>query len=191
MNETSRAVAIEKAMLLFWKNGYAATTMRDIQRCLDMRPGSVYSAFGGKDELYEKSLRLYSDMVLTNICGNFEVASSAIEGLIQSVNFIIFPNNYRPSHICFLVKSVTELESASPYLTGIALNGLEFVRVELERQIEQVIKEDKNAQKQDKTELSILVQSQIIGLKTMLSLGCSEAQIGGMVSGMIRKIVLS
>lgn len=189
MNAENRALAVEKAMRLFWQNGYAATTMRDIQRCLDMRPGSVYAAFGGKDELYEKSLYLYSDMVLTKTCGKFDTAGNTLEGLIDSVNYIICPGDDSPSHICFLVKSVTELEATSPHLTEIALKSLEQVRGELERQIGRVIQQEKITQDEDVKTLSVLLQSQIIGLKAMLSIGYSEAQIRGMVAGMVHKII--
>ncbi|MGB0944737.1 MAG: TetR/AcrR family transcriptional regulator, partial [Marinomonas sp.] len=56
-----RALAIEKATQLFWKLGFQATKMRDLQEELDMRPGSIYAAFGNKEALFKICLLNYAE----------------------------------------------------------------------------------------------------------------------------------
>lgn len=189
MNEAARAISIERAMNLFWQNGYAATTMRDLQKSLDMRPGSVYSAFGGKDELYAESLRNYSMMVLQNIQAGFQRAATPFEGIVASVKFIIFPYSNCPSQICFLIKSVTELEYCSPELADIALEGLVAVRNELEAQIGQIAEVENMTSTSTHGDLAMLIQAQIIGLKAMLSMGFTDTQVDDAVEKMINKIL--
>jgi TetR/AcrR family transcriptional regulator, transcriptional repressor for nem operon len=48
-----------KAMELFWEKGYNATSMQDIVTCLGINRGSLYDTFGGKQNLFDKSLSLY------------------------------------------------------------------------------------------------------------------------------------
>lgn len=48
-----------QALHLFWRQGYNATSMSDIKSELELNPGSIYSAFGSKRELYIKSLEMY------------------------------------------------------------------------------------------------------------------------------------
>ena len=50
-----------QALQLFWRQGYHATSMADIKAELDLYPGSIYSAFGNKRELYIKALDLYQE----------------------------------------------------------------------------------------------------------------------------------
>lgn len=47
---------IEKAKNLYWEKGYHATSMRNLQDVVDMRPGSIYAAFGSKDNLFKEAL---------------------------------------------------------------------------------------------------------------------------------------
>jgi len=52
-----------KALELFWRQGYHATSMADIKSELALNPGSLYAAFGNKRELYIKSLEMYQENV--------------------------------------------------------------------------------------------------------------------------------
>ncbi len=54
-----RAVALEQAMLLFWRHGYEATSLSDLTRALGVTPPSIYSAFGNKKALFLEAVDLY------------------------------------------------------------------------------------------------------------------------------------
>lgn len=49
------------AELLFWRRGVAATGIQDVVTATGLSRSSLYNAFGGKDELYARSLRRYLD----------------------------------------------------------------------------------------------------------------------------------
>ncbi|MFZ3076621.1 MAG: helix-turn-helix domain-containing protein, partial [Psychrobacter glacincola] len=49
----NRHEALERAIQLFWQKGFHATSLKDIEQALDMRPGSIYAAFGNKDGLFQ------------------------------------------------------------------------------------------------------------------------------------------
>lgn len=55
-----RQDAIQKATDLFWEKGFHATSMRNIQQAMDMRPGSIYASFGSKEGLFQESLQHYA-----------------------------------------------------------------------------------------------------------------------------------
>jgi len=50
---------LDRAVDLFWVNGFAATSMEDLVNHLGINRGSLYSTFGSKQELYERSLERY------------------------------------------------------------------------------------------------------------------------------------
>ncbi|WP_238062442.1 helix-turn-helix domain-containing protein [Psychrobacter sp. Ps3] len=52
--------ALEHAIALFWQKGFHATSLKDIEHALDMRPGSIYAAFGNKDGLFQEALDYYA-----------------------------------------------------------------------------------------------------------------------------------
>src|SRR5689334_5198065 len=53
--------AVERAMGLFWKQGYRATPMPRLTELLGIGSGSLYAAFGSKDGLYAQALRRYCE----------------------------------------------------------------------------------------------------------------------------------
>ena len=57
-----RDVLIDRARTLFWRQGWAGTSMRDLERELNLRPGSFYAAFGSKDALYGLALDRYAQL---------------------------------------------------------------------------------------------------------------------------------
>lgn len=54
-----RAVALEQAMLLFWRHGYEATSLSDLTHAMGVTPPSIYSAFGNKKALFLEAVELY------------------------------------------------------------------------------------------------------------------------------------
>ncbi|WP_190127157.1 TetR/AcrR family transcriptional regulator [Streptomyces inusitatus] len=46
-------------MYAFWRQGYRATSTRDLSDCTGVGPSSLYNAFGDKRQLYLRALRHY------------------------------------------------------------------------------------------------------------------------------------
>ena len=51
--------ALDRAMRLFWRNGYLGTSISDLTEALGISRASLYAAFGNKEELYKKALDRY------------------------------------------------------------------------------------------------------------------------------------
>ncbi|WP_177228694.1 MULTISPECIES: TetR/AcrR family transcriptional regulator [Amycolatopsis] len=54
-----REAALDKAIRLFWRRGYEATSVRDLTEELGIGAPSLYSAFGDKQRLFAEALRVY------------------------------------------------------------------------------------------------------------------------------------
>ncbi|WP_431923575.1 TetR/AcrR family transcriptional regulator [Nonomuraea jabiensis] len=54
-------VAVEHAMQVFWRKGYASTTPQDLVDALGIGKGSLYNTFGSKHALFEAALSRYRD----------------------------------------------------------------------------------------------------------------------------------
>lgn len=53
--------ALEKAMLVFWQNGYEGASLPDLTEAMGISRTSMYAAFGNKEELFRKALVRYAD----------------------------------------------------------------------------------------------------------------------------------
>lgn len=54
-----RDAALDKAVRLFWRRGYEATSMRELTTELGIGAPSLYHAFGDKQQLFAEALRHY------------------------------------------------------------------------------------------------------------------------------------
>ncbi|WLI75046.1 TetR/AcrR family transcriptional regulator [Kosakonia sp. H02] len=68
--EFDRTEALNKAMLVFWRKGYTATSMNDLYEAMGIKSPSLYAAFGGKEDLYDEVLRHYEQCIAPLIWGD-------------------------------------------------------------------------------------------------------------------------
>ncbi len=54
-----RDQALERALDLFWRNGYEGASLSDLTQAMGINPPSLYAAFGNKEELFCKALDRY------------------------------------------------------------------------------------------------------------------------------------
>ncbi|WP_297086470.1 TetR/AcrR family transcriptional regulator [uncultured Draconibacterium sp.] len=51
---------LEKAMNVFWENGYETTSMHQLEKAMGINKFSIYASFGSKSGLLEKSISCYA-----------------------------------------------------------------------------------------------------------------------------------
>ena len=81
-----REAALQKAMLLFWRHGYEATSLHDLTSALGVKPSSIYSVFGDKKRLFLEAVYLYLSGPITSetIIDNAANAREAALGLLHA-----------------------------------------------------------------------------------------------------------
>lgn len=111
-----REEVLQKAMELFWKNGYHATSMQDLVDHLGINRASMYNTFGGKEKLFLEAFRLYQKMG-SNYFKNFE-------GILQRKKVRAFLEDFFKGELkavkkdkdrkgCMVVNVATELSNQS------------------------------------------------------------------------------
>lgn len=73
---------LEKAMNLFWNNGYENTSMQMLEKEMGINKFSIYSSFGNKHSLFLESLKNYKSKVSV-ILEKFKNASNGVEDIKQ------------------------------------------------------------------------------------------------------------
>jgi AcrR family transcriptional regulator len=173
-----RQDAVKKATDLFWKKGFHATSMRDLQEKIDMRPGSIYASFGSKEGLFKAALHCYADASRARIQDQVEKTPSplaALKGFIR--NAVLGIEGRPPNEMCMLVKTVLELTEDNADLQQEAkdlLKGLERYFAELLQQAQQDQELDPTL---DAQRLARFLQMQLIGMRAYARANNNREQV--------------
>ncbi|GAA0821742.1 TetR/AcrR family transcriptional regulator [Colwellia asteriadis] len=57
-----KKAALEKAMIVFWCNGYSGTSLADLTEAMGINKSSLYAAFGNKEALFNQVLDFYLEL---------------------------------------------------------------------------------------------------------------------------------
>ena len=82
----NRNAALNEAMLLFWRHGYEATSLRDLTAAMGVTPPSIYAAFGDKKRLFLEAVDRYLSGPVTSdtIIEEAATARDAAWGLLRA-----------------------------------------------------------------------------------------------------------
>ncbi|MGF1671597.1 MAG: TetR/AcrR family transcriptional regulator [Balneolaceae bacterium] len=99
----------EKAMMLFWKNGYKATSVRMLEEEMGINQFSIYSSFDSKMNLFIQSLRRYRQ----NVRKGFLKILIESDGSIEDIRLFMnrFVDSVRTGNTpagCLIANTATE-----------------------------------------------------------------------------------
>lgn len=161
-----RNKVLHRAMELFWARGYHNTSLKDLERALDMRPGSIYAAFGSKEALFCATLDRYASIGQGNLADTLASARSPIAGLAAHVRMLgRLMSGDPPSRACMLVKTLLETPDNDPVLR----RSVERMMREVETAFADAFRDARNAGEippgSDPERLAARLQASIFGLR--------------------------
>lgn len=157
-----RDETLDKAMLLFWSNGYDGTTLKDLELCLDLRPGSIYSSFGSKELFYLEALDAYVKKTATNLNNCFEKLGFS-EGLKLFIKEAMY-NQEGPS-VCMIGKTISDNTPRNIGLKKKAIGKLKQFEMLLLSKIEKALETGELESSADPHLIAKFINIQILGLR--------------------------
>ena len=148
-------IALGKALDLFRKRGFAATSLDDLSAATGMNRPSLYGAFGDKRELYIKSYQRYRDDARAATIDIFreELPIRVRLARIYAVALDIYVGGDSPRG-CFTVVTAASDAVADPEIRALALDGF----VELDKAFATCFRRAK-----EKGELSATIDIAVLG----------------------------
>ncbi len=119
-------VALGKALALFRKDGFAATSLDDLSAATGMNRPSLYGAFGDKRELYIKSYQRYRDdarAAMVEIFREEMPVRKRLERIYGVALDIYFAGDSGPTG-CFTVMTAGSDAIADPDIRAMVLDAL-------------------------------------------------------------------
>jgi TetR/AcrR family transcriptional regulator, copper-responsive repressor len=124
-------VALARALDVFWKEGFAATSLDDLSAATGMNRPSLYGAFGDKRELYIKSYQSYRDRARVRMGEVFaqDLPLRPMLLRIYGIALDMYLSGKDGPRGCFTVMTATSEAVFDPEIRALVVSGL----VEMDR----------------------------------------------------------
>ncbi|OIB00995.1 TetR family transcriptional regulator [Paenibacillus sp. LC231] len=99
---------LDKAMRLFWEQGYEKTSMTELVEHMGIHRRSLYDTFGDKHNLFLKAMDRFDDKISAALAGGVKRSKTASEALQFIFSFMIEGDEDSPAG-CLMVNSAVEL----------------------------------------------------------------------------------
>ncbi|MEP2470658.1 MULTISPECIES: TetR/AcrR family transcriptional regulator [Rhodobacterales] len=109
---------IERARDLFWRQGWAGTSLKNLEAELNMKPGSFYAAFGSKDALFALALEKYASDGANRLRQLKERHGPLCA--LQRFPAMVVNNPESPAKACMLSRTLLELQASEHPLAELA-----------------------------------------------------------------------
>jgi TetR/AcrR family transcriptional regulator, transcriptional repressor for nem operon len=177
-----RDIALEKAMIAFWKCGYEATSMQDLVDAMGINRQSLYDTFGDKHELYLESLERYRCSEAVSVLHPLDEPKPIRQRLEKMFDLIIEESvNDKDRKGCFIANATLERASQDKAVKRFVESNFEqsvakFEAVFAEAQRKGELGKDKNAKS-----LAVFIVSTIAGLRVTAKTAPDKALLKSVV----------
>jgi AcrR family transcriptional regulator len=137
-----RDSALERAMQLFWRQGYEATSLHDLTAAMGINPPSLYAAFGDKEHLFMEAVERYScgpGGGTSRILKEEPTAHGAIARLLKEAAVEMTRSCHPPG--CMMVKSAANCSAVSARTQTALANRRTVLQAEIKARIERGIQD--------------------------------------------------
>lgn len=163
-----RDIALNNAMCLFWRQGYHATSMKDIEHAVDMRPGSIYAAFGSKELLFKEALATYGETTKIGFAETLSTGTTELEGLANLTHSMVEQSQSGiPSKACMLIKTLLELSNHQQMDNQPVKDYMSELQHLFVEKFERAVAAGEMPPQAQPARLARLYQSNILGLSVM------------------------
>ncbi|MCI4663510.1 MAG: TetR/AcrR family transcriptional regulator [Neomegalonema sp.] len=159
-----RDQALADACDLFWRKGYNATSVKDLEDALGLKAGSIYGAFGNKEALYAEALALYDAAQIARFKKAMAAAPSPLAGVAAYVRSIGEKFGGDTPRACMIVKTLLEAPETAKSLQTDARERLDHVRSLFAAAFEQAVELGELPTSTNTAHLASRLQSNIVGL---------------------------
>jgi AcrR family transcriptional regulator len=180
--EFDREKALTDAMMVFWRKGFHATSLRDLSEALGIRMPSLYAAFGSKESLYVEAIDLYMKASETLLWQKMEglPARAAIETLLRATARELSGSASHPSS-CMVTSTLIDEDMPAPVASAIRQARREWLDV-IRTRLQSAVLEGDLPASADVDSLTRFYNAIIQSIGIQAHDGASCAQLDGMIN---------
>ncbi|GAA4889806.1 TetR/AcrR family transcriptional regulator [Streptomyces coeruleoprunus] len=161
-------VAVERAMDVFWRKGYAGTTPQDLVDELGIGKGSLYNTFGSKRALFEQALRRYRDSQAVALVEMLEQPGPVKARLRRTLGLLAEMDLADPDRRgCMAVNAAAEIAGTDEEATDLVQRMFARTEDAFRALIEEGQRSGEIAPERDPAALGSLLLNTVVGLRLL------------------------
>lgn len=131
--------ALEKATRLFWKDGYAGTSLRDLLKVIGIGEGSFYNTLKSKKQLYVACVTHYEETEGRKRANALMSAPTASRGIRAMFSVVLdcLDDPQAPSRLCMMAAMAAEEVLSDPDLRRRVEDSMELFHANLAERLRQ------------------------------------------------------
>ena len=106
--EFNEEEALDKAMEIFWRQGYEKTSIQDLVDQMGIHRRSLYDTFGDKHSLFVQTLERYESLIAAQIRKQITEEMTTVESIRKIFELAVYSDNTNPKG-CLMVNTAVEL----------------------------------------------------------------------------------
>lgn len=185
--EFNEEVVLEKAVQIFWKQGYEKTSMQDLVDYMGIHRRSIYDTFGDKRSLFIASLTYYETFVIetfTQIINNSPTVKKAVRDIfnyiIQAAESADFPAG------CLLVNTAAELSLVDQDMKKMVTKIFRDAEVMFEHLLEEGRKTGELSEELDPQVTAQFLHTNLVGLRIIVKTDYSKEELESVLNLMLK-----
>lgn len=116
---------LQKAMTVFWRQGYAATSMADLYAATGLKPGNLYATFKDKETLFRRCFETYAAHFRATLPSESTGLEATQAWLATQVRLAVEDPERKG---CLIVNTITEREQHSEATRALARGRVQEIR---------------------------------------------------------------
>ncbi|WP_340029523.1 TetR/AcrR family transcriptional regulator [Paenibacillus sp. FSL H7-0940] len=172
---------LDKAMKIFWEQGYEKTSMSDLVEHMGIHRRSIYDTFDDKHTLFLKAMDRYSGKISATLLAEIKASKTAVEALHKIFDVMISEAEDTPSG-CLIVNSAVELGARDQEVDNRSLESFN----EAERMFEQIIqwgqREGEFSSDHDAKEMAEYLHNISVGIRAMARTSTDKEKLNRIIN---------
>lgn len=184
-----REIALDAAMALFWEKGFHATSLKDLESRLTMKPGSIYAAFTSKENLYLLALERYFTKSRAQFRDQVARAATPLDAMADHFrSYARLAQNDLSRQACMLTKTLVDTRTTDPKIATTTRDYLTAMQNEFAATFVAAQNAGELADSADPDRLARRFQANVTALRLALHQGISSIDFNQLTEDMASEI---
>jgi TetR/AcrR family transcriptional repressor of nem operon len=179
--EFDRQGALEKAMDLFWHNGYEATGLTDLTHEMGIGRQSLYNAFGDKHSLFVEAVNYYATQNSQPLIETLRAPGSGVSNIRQALDSVVAFAGNGECCGCLVTNSIVELAPHDDEVAKVVRSAINRVEKAFKFALDQAVESGEISAETDTRAVARFLNGTLHGLVVLGKASASKSALNDVV----------